>query len=90
MLFIRLFLKYQNNLEVISIYPSPRVCLKNRVNNIFPEPKIDRLLSRLMEQATKFAAAATDLLLLRSLGTWTLRKTNYTISFNWRFSVSKI
>ena len=48
LLFTRLFLKYHHNWEVISSYPSPRVCLKNSVNDIFPEPKIDRLLSRLI------------------------------------------
>ena len=42
------FLKYQHNWEVICSYPSPRVCLKNSVNDIFPEPKIDHLLSRLI------------------------------------------
>ena len=42
------FLKYQHSWEVINSYPSPRICLKNSVNHIFPEPKIDRLLSRLI------------------------------------------
>ena len=44
MLFKCLFLKYQHNWEVISSYPSLRACLKNSVNDIFPKPKIDRLL----------------------------------------------
>ena len=48
MLFVRLFLKYQHNWEVISSYPSPRVCLENSVSDIFLEPKIDRLLSGLI------------------------------------------
>ena len=43
---MRLFLKYQHNWEVIRSYPSPRVRLKNSVNDIFPEPKINRWLSR--------------------------------------------
>ena len=37
------FLKYQHNWEVISSHLSPRVCLKNSVNDILPEPKIDRI-----------------------------------------------
>ena len=48
LLFIPLFLKCQHNWEVISSYPPPRVCLKNSENDIFPEPTIDRLLSRLI------------------------------------------
>ena len=41
-------MKYQRNWEVISSYPFPRVCLKNSADGIFPKPKIDRLLSRLI------------------------------------------
>ena len=37
LLFIRLFFKYQHHWEDISSYLSPRVCLKNSVNDIFPE-----------------------------------------------------
>ena len=42
------FFKNQRNWEVISSYPSPHICLKNTVNDIFPEPKFDPLLSRLI------------------------------------------